>query len=252
MARVEHEVLLAGGRRLTEWGTVERSPGSIETVKRRSVEMWEEASWTTTSWLGRPIAQLPQDLVLLQEVMCGQRPGVVVETGLALGGSAVFMSSILSVNGGGRVISVERDVKDTVRAALSEHPLGAMITIVEGDSTTVATFEAVRALVGKETNVMVVLDSDHSRDHVRRELESYSALVPPGGWLVVFDGQLEWVAELGVRGARGADKQWLEDNPLAATREFLRAHPEFSPSERNLRLGATFAPHGFLRRSADV
>lgn len=250
MARLEHEVLLAGGHQLTEWGTVERLPGSIETVKRRSVEMWEEASWTTTTWLGRPIAQLPQDLVLLQEIICDQRPAVIVETGLALGGSAVFMSSVLNANGHGRVISVESLVKDTVRAALNEHPLADTITIIEGDSTAPSTVEKVRTLLGAETNVMVVLDSDHSRDHVRSELESYCALVPPGGWLVVFDGQLEWVAELGVH-ARGADKRWLEDSPLAATRDFLRAHPEFCPSDRNLRLGATFAPQGFLRRTAD-
>jgi cephalosporin hydroxylase len=252
MARIEHELLLAGGRPLTAWGNVERPEPSSEKVKGRSVELWEEASWSTTSWLGRPIAQLPHDLVLLQEILYDQQPGVVVETGLALGGSAVFMSSILNANGGGRVISVEFDVKDSVRTALSHHPFGDSITIVEGDSTVPATVEEVRRLVAGEPNVLVVLDSDHSRDHVRRELEAYYTLVPPDGWLVVFDGVLEWVAELGIRGARGADKRWIEDNPLAAIREFLRDHSEFHASDRNLALGATFAPSGFLRRSGNL
>jgi cephalosporin hydroxylase len=210
--------------------------------------MWEEGAWMTTTWLGRPVAQLPHDLVAMQELVWEQRPRVIVETGLAKGGSAVFLADLLTTSGGGAVISIDRVVADEVRSAIRAHPLGDKITIVEGDSVAPATVDTVRNLVGTETNVMVVLDSDHTRDHVRRELDAYSPLVPSGGWIVVFDGVLEWVAELGVRG-RGGDKRWLTDSPLAAVRDFLQANPEFSTSDRNHHLGATFAPGGLLRRS---
>jgi cephalosporin hydroxylase len=202
--------------------------------------------------MGIPIAQLPQDLFALQQVIWEQRPACVVETGLFDGGSAVFYASMLELIGtkGGRgVVSVELDVRQEARQTIAEHPLGSRITVIEGDSAAPATVARVREVIGDERNVLVVLDSNHSREHVRRELDAYSELVPEGGWLIVFDGIMRQIALAGVLPGFGEEPSWVDDNPLQATEEFLLDHPHFSVSTRNSDLGATFAPRGFLQRT---
>jgi cephalosporin hydroxylase len=135
-----------------------------------------------------------------------------------------------------------------VRESVAAHPLGDRVTVIEADSAADTTLTRVRDLLSGERNVMVVLDSDHSRAHVRRELEAYHGLVPPGGWLVAFDGIMQWIGASDVNPGLGESPSWVEDNPLPAIREFVREHPEFEVTDRAVRLGATFAPEGYLRR----
>jgi cephalosporin hydroxylase len=217
--------------------------------ERRSVELWAEGGWRVGTWMGVPIQQLPQDLFVLQQVIWEQRPAYVVETGLLDGGSAIFYASMLERVGGKGVISVELNARQDARRTIGVHPLGGRITVIEGDSAAPGTVARVREVIGDERNVLVALDSDHSREHVRRELDAYSEFVPERGWLIVFDGIMRQIGLAGVSPGFGESASWVDDNPMQAIEDFLRDHPDFLVSSRNSDLGATFAPRGFLQRT---
>lgn len=221
----------------------------LSPVDRRSVELWATGSWLSTTWLGFPVAQLPQDLVVLQEIVVETRPEVIVETGLLRGGSAMFYASILELCGiDGEVISVESDPDPSVVERLASHPVGRRVRVVRGDSSASSSVAQVAALLAGRRCGLVSLDSDHSCEHVAAELEAYSPMVTVGGHVCVLDGIEAAIARSGVRPGLGESPRWLHDNPLSAVRDFLSRHPEFSVSERNRQLGATFAPSGFLQR----
>ena len=231
-----------------DWPQV-TAQAELSAWERRSVELWAEGAWRTGTWMGVPIQQLPQDLFALQQVIWQQRPAYIVETGLYDGGSAVFYASMLELVGGKGVISVELKVTEEARQTIDRHPLGSRITVIEGDSAARGTVVRVREVIGNEPNVLVTLDSDHSRGHVRKELDAYSEFVPEGGWLIVFDGIMRQIALAGVSPGFGEAASWVDDNPTPAIDDFLRDHPEFLVDSRNSDLGATFAPRGFLQRA---
>jgi cephalosporin hydroxylase len=203
------------------------------------------------SWLGRPIIQLPEDIVRLQELLWQVAPDVIVETGVAHGGSLVLSASVCAVRGRGRVIGVDVEIKPDNRAAIEAHPLARLIHLVEGDSIAPATVAAVRALVGPGESALLVLDSAHGREHVRAELEAYAPLVTPGSFIVVFDGVMGLVA-----GGPRAPAAWATDNPSVAAAEFVAAHasvfelvdPPFPFDEGTVRGRVTYAPGGLIRR----
>lgn len=228
------------------------APSQLAVWERRSVDLWSEGAWRMGTWMGVPVQQLPQDLFALQQVIWEQRPSYVVETGLYDGGSAVFYASMLELIGGKGVVSVELNVRQEARRTIGVHPLGHLITVIEGDSSDPATVARVREVIGDERNVLVGLDSGHSREHVRKELDVYSELVPEGGWLIVFDGIMRQIGLADVSPGFGEEASWVDDNPLQAIEEFLPDHPDFSVSSRNSDLGATFAPQGFLQRASAV
>jgi len=219
-------------------------------LERRSVELWATGSWLSTTWLGFPIAQLPQDLLALQEIIAETRPEVIVETGLFQGGSAVFYASMLALCGiAGEVVSVDVAPDPALVESLAGHPLGRRVRVVRGASAAPETVARVTDLVAGRRSGLVSLDSDHRRAHVAAELEAYAPLVPVGGHLCVFDGIAPAIAASGVRPGLGESEAWLDDNPAVAVRDFLSRHSEFTTSVRNSRLGATFAPGGFLHRT---
>jgi cephalosporin hydroxylase len=191
--------------------------------------LWLKLSWNqkysyTFTWLGRPIIQHPEDLVRLQEVVYTLAPTVIIETGVAHGGSLVFFASLLRALGiDGRIIGVDVEIRPHNRRAIEAHPLAPMITLIEGDSVAPGTIGAVTALVGTRDTVLVVLDSDHSKAHVRAELEAYHPLVTPGSYLVATDGIMQDLHDV----PRGRS-EWRDDNPAVAAREFVAAHPEFT------------------------
>ena len=143
------------------------------------------------SWLGRPIIQYPQDLIALQEIIWNTAPTVIVETGVAHGGSAVFFASFMELNRvagrsrRGRVVAVEVDLRHKNREALGKHPLSHLITVVDGSSTDATVFREVVSHISPDDRVMVVLDSDHTAAHVAGELDLYAPLVSPGCYCVV-------------------------------------------------------------------
>lgn len=211
---------------------------------------WNEKYPYTFSWLGRPVIQLPEDLVRVQEVIAEVRPDVVVETGVAHGGSLVFYASVLRALGKGRVVGVDIEIRPANRAAIEGHPLGSSITLIQGSSIDPAVVEQVRALIGPADRVLVLLDSNHSKAHVATELEMYAPLVTVGSYIVATDGIMEDLHDT----PRGKPS-WREDNPSAAAREFVARRPDFvleqprwSFNESALRQNVTHWPGAWLRR----
>lgn len=218
-------------------------------------EAWIRSGWAnrysyTFTWLGRPVIQLPADLIRLQELIYLQQPDVVLETGIAHGGSVVFCAGLCRLIGKGRVIAVDIDIRPHNRAAIEAHELASLITLIEGDSTEPETIRRVQAAIGPAESVLPILDSAHGKAHVRAELEAYAPLVRPGGHIVVADGVMAQLA-----GMPGAGAAWAWDNPGAAIDEFLAAHPAFervpppSPfNDRGVAGGGSYWPGGYLRR----
>jgi cephalosporin hydroxylase len=196
-------------------------------------------------WLGLPIIQYPQDIVAMQELIWETRPDVIVETGIARGGSLIFYASMLALVGGdSRVVGIDIDIRRPNREALERHPMFSRIDLIEGSSIAPEVVEEVRKRSTDRRNVMVVLDSLHTHDHVLRELELYSPLVRPGGYIVVFDTIVETMP-------RGTfpDRPWdIGDNPATAVKSFLAENDRFEvDSTVDNRLLISTAPGGYLR-----
>lgn len=196
------------------------------------------------TWLGRPIIQFPTDVVAMQELLWQVRPDVVIETGVAHGGSLVLSASILELIGKGKVVGVDVEIRPHNRVAIETHPLAHRIELIEGSSIDDKTMGAVRLAVGDAKTVMVALDSNHTEAHVFRELELYGALVTPGSYLVAHDGAQAWVSEI----PRGKP-EWKNDHPLTAIHRFISLHPEYSIDPHWTRLGITSSPDGWLKRA---
>jgi len=178
------------------------------------------------------------------------RPDVIVETGVAHGGSLIYYASLCTAMGHGRVIGVDIEIRPHNRAAIEAHPLARLVTLIEGGSTDPAIVARVRADVGTAERVLVLLDSNHSRDHVRDELEVYAPFVTPGSYIVATDGVMLQVAD-----APRGRPEWTDDNPVSAVRGFLANHPEFvveQPAwpfnESELDQNVTHWPQAYLRR----
>lgn len=195
------------------------------------------------TWLGRPIIQFPNDVVAIQELLWSIQPDVVIETGVAHGGSLVLSASILELIGKGKVIGVDIEIRPDNRKAIEEHPLNHRIELVEGSSIADDTIASVRKAVGTAKTVIVFLDSNHSEFHVSKELELYASFVSPGSYIVAHDGAQGWVWEI-PRGKPG----WKVDNPLKAIEQFLVNHPEFENDPAPTRFGITSSPDGWLKK----
>jgi cephalosporin hydroxylase len=197
------------------------------------------------TWLGTRIIQLPEDIVAMQELLWRVRPQVVVECGIAHGGSLILAASILDLIGTGRVVGVDVEIRPHNRQAIEAHPLAHRITLIEGSSTSAAVADEVRRQCAGAAPVMVILDSNHGAAHVAAEIAAYKELVTPESYLVVMDGAQGLVADI----PRG-DPAWRTDNPLVAIRRFLAADGRFEADRTPERFGMTSVPGGFLRRVA--
>ena len=194
--------------------------------------VWLKVGWALKytygfAWMGRPIIQLPEDMVRIQEAIYAVKPTVVVETGVAHGGSLIFYASLLKAMGtGGRVIGVDIEIRAHNRKAIEAHEMAPMITLVEGSSTAPETIGRVRSLLNPDDRVLVLLDSNHTRAHVAAELELYGPLVSTGSYIVATDGIMEEVHD-----APRGQPAWAQDNPKAAAASFAARHPEFALEE---------------------
>lgn len=213
---------------------------------------WNEKYVYTFSWMGRPIIQLPDDLVRVQEVIYHVRPDVIVETGVAHGGSLIFYASLLRAMGlpASRVIGVDIEIRPHNRRAIEAHELFGAITLIEGNSVAQEVVAQVRACIRPGDQVLVLLDSNHTYAHVSAELEAYHELVSPGSYIVATDGIMQDLTDV----PRG-NPTWDRDNPTQAALDFARTHPEFvieQPAwpfnESNLRANVTHWPGAWLRR----
>ena len=191
-------------------------------------ELWLKLSWVqkysyTFTWMGRPVIQHPEDLVRLQEVIYFLRPDVIIETGVAHGGSLILSASLMKAMGHGRlVVGVDIEIRPHNRKAIETHELFPMIRLIEGDSTAPAIVAQAAGHIRSGEKVLVILDSNHSRDHVRKELEAYHHLVTPGSYIVATDGIMRELADV----PRG-DPSWSKDNPAQAAHDFVAAHRDF-------------------------
>jgi cephalosporin hydroxylase len=212
-------------------------------------------------WLGRPIIQYPQDMAAVQEIIWATRPDVVVETGIAHGGSLILSASILAMldygdavshgrtldpkASGRKVIGVDIDIRAHNRSAIENHPFAHKIDMIEGSSIAPETIDKVKRSIPKDARVMVCLDSMHTHDHVLAELRAYGPLVSAGCYCIVFDSFVEDMPK-----DFFADRPWnVGDNPKTALHEWLRGAPDFEIDHAmTQKLMVTVAPDGFLRR----
>jgi cephalosporin hydroxylase len=190
-------------------------------------DLWVRLGWVRKysygfSWLGRPIIQLPDDMIRIQEAIFQVQPDIIVETGIAHGGSLIFYSSLMELIGKGHVIGLDIDIRPHNRAAIEAHPMAKRITMIEGSSTALEVVEQVKSRIGPEDVVMLILDSNHSREHVAAELEAYASLVTPGSYILSQDGVMQLVA-----GMPRTEPDWTENNPITAVEAFLARRPEF-------------------------
>jgi len=196
-------------------------------------------------WLGRPVIQFPQDLLAMQEIIWRTKPDLIIETGIAHGGSLVFYASMLELLGGdGRVLGIDIDIRAHNRAAIEEHPMFKRIDMIEGSSIDETTVSEVRARSAKRENVLVVLDSNHTHEHVLAELRAYAPMVTPASYLVVFDTIVE-----DMPADFFPDRPWsVGNNPKTAVHEFLRESDRFEiDRELEQKLLITVAPDGYLK-----
>jgi cephalosporin hydroxylase len=209
---------------------------------RRSIELRYSYQF---DWMGRPIIQYPQDIVAVQEIIWRTKPDLIVETGIAHGGSVLFSASMLELLGGtGRVVAVDIDIRAHNRREIEAHPMCRRVTMIEGSSVDEAIAAEVRRHAKGCGNVLVMLDSNHTHEHVLRELELYSSLVTKGSYLIVFDTIVEDMP-------RGfyPDRPWdVGNNPKTAVHEFLKGNSRFEIDRELLdKLVLTVAPDGYLR-----
>lgn len=216
---------------------------------------WLRAGWDTKyvygfTWMGRPIIQLPDDMFRIQELIYTVKPDVIVETGIAHGGSLIFYASLFEAMGQGRVIGVDIEIRPHNRKAVEAHELFDRITLIEGSSVDPAIVGQVKSLIKPEENVLVVLDSNHTREHVLEELKAYGELVPPGSYILACDGIMGDLV-----GAPRSQPDWDVNNPKAAAEEFVRIddrfvieEPGFLFNEGLVKERVTYWPGAYLRR----
>jgi cephalosporin hydroxylase len=212
---------------------------------------WNQKYPYTFSWLGRPIIQLPDDMLRIQEVISEVQPDVVIETGVAHGGSLIYYSSICRALGKGRVIGIDIEIRPHNRVAIEKHEMFDRITLFEGSSTAPDIVKSVHDLVEAGESVLVILDSNHSYQHVTDELAAYASLVSVGSYIVATDGSMRDLADV-PRGEPG----WVTDNPANAAEEFAGEHPEFELrqptwafNESSLSQNITHWPSAYLKRT---
>lgn len=218
-------------------------------------KVWLRAGWDAKyvysfTWHGRPIIQLPDDVMRIQEVVFSVAPDVIVETGVAHGGSLVFYAGLCKIMGKGRVVGVDVEIRPHNRTAIEAHPLASYVSLIEGSSIDPQVVDQVRGHIADGESVLVTLDSNHTKDHVLAELRAYGPMVTSGSYIVAMDGIM---GDLVGAPRTGADWGW--NNPREAALEFARETDDFvieePPKPFNEGLveeRVTYWPDGFLRR----
>lgn len=217
---------------------------------------WLKVGWNqkypyTFSWMGRPIIQLPEDMIRMQEVIYRVKPDVIIETGIAHGGSLIYYASLCKTMGKGRVLGIDIEIRPHNAQAIRSHELFGFLTLVEGSSTDPEIVARVKSMVKPGETVLVILDSNHTKQHVANELEAYHSLVTPNSYIVATDGSMRDLFDV----PRGSP-DWKWNNPAAAAVEFQEHHPEFTLeqprwpfNESELSLNVTHWPSAWLRKN---
>jgi cephalosporin hydroxylase len=198
------------------------------------------------SWMGRPIIQYPQDMIAMQEIIWEVKPDLIIETGIAHGGSLIYYASLLELIGNGEVLGIDIDIRKHNRAEIEKHSMYKRIKMIEGSSIDEALAEHVKKIAAGKEKIVVCLDSNHTHEHVLRELELYAPLVSLNSYIVVFDTIVEDLPE----GYFSQKRPWgIGNNPRTAVDEFLKQHPEFIADETiDNKLLISVTPRGYLKR----
>jgi len=197
------------------------------------------------SWMGRPIIQYPQDIIAMQEIIWNLNPDLIIETGIAHGGSLIFYASMLELLGGkGKVLGIDIDIREHNRREIETHPMFKHITMIEGSSIDDRVIEQVRKFANGKKRVLVCLDSLHTHDHVLRELEAYTPMVSLGSYCVVFDTIVEDMPD-----EYSHDRPWGKgNNPKTAVWKFLKGNDRFViDKEIENKLLISTCPDGYLK-----
>ena len=196
------------------------------------------------TWLGRPIIQYPQDMIAVQELIWKTKPDLIIEIGIAHGGSLIFSASILELLGKGKVVGVDIDIRKHNKKEIEKHPLKKRIIMLEGSSLDESILKKVKKIAQNKKRVLLFLDSFHTHDHVLKELELYSPLVKKGGYIIVFDTMVEFMPKDSF-----PNRPWDKgNNPHTAVKTFVKQNSRFEiDKEIEEKLLITSFPDGFLR-----
>jgi cephalosporin hydroxylase len=247
----------------TDTGTVTVQNGEqTQTYSLDTAEAFEAVSkaylrcgWDTKyvysfTWMGRPIIQLPDDMIRIQELIYAVKPDVIVETGIAHGGSLIFYAGILKAMGSGKVVGVDIEIRPRNRTAIEAHEMFPLITLIEGDSVGPDSLNKIQEQISPDDKVLVLLDGNHTKAHVVKELELYSPLVSVNSYIVATDGIMQ-----DLTGAPRSNSDWADNNPASAAREFVQANLDFiieEPvaefNEGNVQKMVTYWPDGYIKR----
>jgi cephalosporin hydroxylase len=227
------------------------SKEAFEIISRQWLKVgWNQKYPYTFTWMGRPIIQLPEDMIRTQEALYRVKPDVLIETGVAHGGSLIYYAGLFKAMGRGRVIGVDVEIRQHNRAAIESHELAPYITLIEGSSIADDVLKKVKALIRPDERVMVILDSNHSKAHVGAELSAYHALVSVDSYIVATDGSM-----IDLHDVPRGKAEWVWDNPMSAAAEFAKNHPQFllaNPewgfNESDLNKNITHWPGAWLKR----
>ena len=217
---------------------------------------WLRCGWDTKyvygfTWLGRPIIQLPEDMIRIQEIIYSIKPDTIIETGVAHGGSLIFYAGLFKAMGiDGQIIGVDIEIRKHNRKAIEEHELFDQIKLIEGSSINLGIVEKVKESIKSSSKVLVILDSNHSKEHVLKELEYYSKFVSKGSYIVACDGIMKDIV-----GAPRTSDDWSWNNPVSAIDDFIKDNkdfiieePEFPFNEGLITDRVTYWPKAFLKR----
>ncbi len=194
-------------------------------------------------WLGVPIIQTVEDVILLQELIFRVRPDIIIELGIAHGGGMIFEASLLELLSKGKVVGVDIEIRKHNREVIEAHPLAKRITMIEGSSIDDKTVAKVSKKIPKGAKTIVCLDSTHSKQHVLKELELYQRFVHRGGYLVVFDTIASDLAKAGI-----APDSFINNGPMEAIKEFLKKNKKFRIDKTFNKLHSSHCQNGFLKR----
>lgn len=196
------------------------------------------------SWMGRPIIQYPQDMIAMQELIWEIKPDLIIETGVAHGGSLIYYASLMELIGKGEIVGIDIDIRAHNRAAIEAHPMFKRITLLEGSSLSEDIVSQVKKLAKDKATIMVSLDSNHTHDHVLEELKLYAPLTSVGSYCVVFDTIVEDMPKAMY------DRPWdVGNNPKTAVWEYLKQNDCFEIDKQiDNKLLISVAPDGYLKR----
>lgn len=227
---------------------IRTEPNKNNKQLKSSARQWLKAHWENKlsyeiNWLGMPIIQTPEDMIIMQEIIFSVRPDIIIETGVAHGGSLVYFSSLLELLGNGKVIGIDIDIKKHNKVLLEKHPMFKRIELIEGNSIDQEVKNKVMDKIAKDSKVMVILDSNHKREHVSQELRLYSPLVSIGSYIIVEDTIMPLVAKY-----KHSLDYYKNDNSAQAVKLFLKENKHFISDKKCEKLFYTYFPNGYLKR----